>query len=275
MLQDYLYSLKTVDEVLERYIEELKSKGSIDSTLHASALIAYKNIINDKQFLKEASDFFEKIYILLENEHPNLYFNISGRQKSLVSTERKILRYLNLGKSVDLIHDFFAFRIILFNSSSINVEEHCYKVMKQIIELAIKSGYTPCERLPLIDTADTETKNNFFSDFEYRHYIKDYICFPKKNGYQSIHLVLRDEKSRYFEIQTRTLDMHVHAESSPEANHHKYKENKYKISPLSLDREKISIYNYSYINDENNNELIFDFAGIEDPITIFQKQKNF
>ena len=273
MLQDYLYSLNTVPEVLERYIEELNSEGSIDSILHANAVIAYRNMIKDKQFLKDARRLFNQTYNLLDKGHPNLHFHIEGRQKSLISTEKKIIRYLDLGESVDLIHDFFAFRIILFGSDSVGLEEHCYKVMEEIIEFAIKNGFTPCDSLPLIESKKSNPHNNFYDSFKYKNYIKDYICFPKNNGYRSIHLVLRDKKGRYFEIQIRTLDMHVHAEASSEANHLKYKEQKYMVSPFMLDREKVSIYGYAYIKDIDNNEDFIDFAGIEKPIIIFQRHK--
>lgn len=276
LLQDYLYSLNTVPEVLERYIEELNSEGSINSILHSNAILAYKNMIKDKQFLKDARKLFNQTYNLLDRGHPGLHFHIEGRQKSLISTEKKIIRYLDLGESVDLIHDFFAFRIILFGSDSVGLEEHCYKAMEEIIEFAIKNGFTPCDSLPLIESQKTNPKNNFYDSFKYKNYIKDYICFPKNNGYRSIHLVLRDKKGRYFEIQIRTLEMHVHAESSSEANHLKYKEQKYVASsPLMLDREKVSIYGYAYSKDIDNNEDIIDFAGIEEPIIIFQRRKTF
>lgn len=273
MLQDYLYSLNTVDDVLARYIEELKQEGNY---LHSNAIDAYRNMIKDKTFLKDARRFFNQINTLLDKSHPNLHFYMEGRQKSLISTEKKILRYLSLNESLDLIHDFFAFRIILFGNDSLDLTEHCYKVLEEIIDFAIKSGFIPCESLPRIDSTDDNPQNNFSSSFKYQNYIKDYICYPKANGYRSIHLVLRDKKGRYFEIQIRTLEMHIHTELSPIANHINYKENKYKISPLNFDREKVSIYGYSYIKDaENNIEHIFDYAGIEKPIIIFQRQKTF
>jgi len=269
LLQDYLYSLNTVPEVLERYIDELNAEGSINSNLHANTLTAYQNMIKDKTFLKDARKLFNETYDLLDKKHPNLHFSIAGRRKSLISTEKKILQYFELGKSLDLIRDFFAFRIILFGSDSVGLEKHCYKVMEEIIEFAIKKGFTPCDSLPLIDAPDENPQNDFYASFKYQNYIKDYICFPKKNGYRSIHLVLRDKKGRYFEIQIRTLDMHAHAEASSDAKHEKYKESKYKVS-FPFDRSKISIYGYSFVNNQ-----VFDFAGVEYPIIIFQRQKTF
>lgn len=268
-LQDYLYTQNTVPDVLDRYIEELSNAGDINSLLHANKLQAYSNMIKDKQFLKDARKLFNETYDLLDKKHPNLHFSIAGRRKSLISTEKKILQYFSLGKSLDLIRDFFAFRIILFGDDAVNLERHCYYLMEDIIDFAATKGFTPCERLPLIDVYDTDHhQNSYFDEFKYKHFVKDYICFPKENGYQSLHLVLVDTKGRHLEIQVRTLDMHVNIEAG-NANHQDYKKRKYNIE-FPLEREKIAIYGYSFINSQ-----VFDYAGIEHPIIIFQRQKTF
>lgn len=272
MIQDYLYDNKnqTVLQVLDEYIKELQNSKKFENLMHANKLISYRGMIYDKSLQKDLRKFFNETYDLLDQKHPNLSFSIAGRRKSLLSAEKKIVQYSALNQSLDLIRDFYAFRIILFgDNKQLDLVEHCYKVMSEIIEYAATKGFTPCERLPLLGVSNLEEhKNNFFSAFKYKQYIKDYICFQKENGYQSLHLVLVDTKGRYLEIQVRTFEMHTQIECS-DANHTLYKKNKYYID-VPIEREKISLYGYSYVNGK-----VFDYAGIEYPIIIFQRQKNF
>lgn len=265
-LQQHLYSYDTVPEVLDSYIKELSNSQKIEDLMHANKLKAYLNVINDKRYLKDMRTLFNRTFDCLTKKHPNLRFSIAGRKKSLISTEQKILQYIELGQSLDLIRDFFAFRIVLFGNKSINLIEHCYMVIEEIIELAINNGFTPCDRLPLLGVSDiTDHKNEYFSKFKYKQFIKDYICFPKSNGYQSLHLVLVDTKGQYLEVQVRTLDMHSDIESGY-ANHKDYKKTKYNLD-FPLEREKIKIDGYRF-----NNGTIIDYESIEYPATVFERQ---
>lgn len=265
-LQSHLYNHSTVPEILESYIKELSESSEIEKIMHANKLRSYKNVISDRTYIRDMRTFFNRTFDSLSKNHPRLRFSIAGRKKSLISTERKILQYLELGRSLDLIRDFFAFRIVLFGDSTLNLIEHCYKVIEEIIELGISNGFTPCDRLPLLDVEDlTLHKNEYFSKFKYKHFIKDYICFPKSNGYQSLHLVLVDTKGRYLEIQVRTFDMHFDIESGI-ANHEDYKKNKYKLD-FNLQRENINLDGYRVIK-----EHIVDFESLETPGTVFERQ---
>lgn len=268
-LQKYLYTEKTVPNVLERYIEELLDTGEITSIIHANKLQSYLNMIRDKAFLRDLRRLFNETYDLLDKKHPDLHFYIDGRRKSLISAENKIILYNSMNKSLDLIRDFFAFRIILFGDTSLDLTGHCYKIIEDIIDFAAKKGFTPCDRLPLIDPKSLDThQNDYFSKFKYKQFVKDYICFPKKNGYQSIHLVLVDTQGRHLEIQVRTLDMHTMAEAG-DAEHDKYKEKKY-CQDFKFDRSKVQIHGYSFYNGK-----VFDFAGVEKPLKVFQRQQTF
>lgn len=265
-LQEHLYNHTSISDVLDSYIKDLSKSSEIEDVLHANKLRSYQNVINDKKYLKDMRSFFNRTFNLLVKKHPNLRFSIAGRKKSLVSTEKKILQYLELGQSLDLIRDFFAFRIILFGNNSLDLVEHCYQVIAEIIELGIANGFTPCDRLPLFGVKDiTDHKNQYFSQFKYKRFIKDYICFPKSNGYQSLHLVLVDTKGRYLEIQVRTIEMHSAIESGI-ANHEEYKKTKYNLD-FTIEREKINLDGYRFIN-----EHICDFESVETPATVFERQ---
>jgi len=268
-LQEHLYTCQSVTSALDGYIKELSGTGKIDELLHANKLAAYRNLIRDKQFLRDARSLFNGTYDLIEKKHPNLQFYIAGRRKAVISTEKKIILYQKLGKSLDLIKDFFAFRIVLFGDNSLDLISHCYQVLQEIIEFAATRGFTPCERLPLIGVENLEEHHNqFFSAFKYKEFVKDYFCFPKKNGYRSLHLVLVDTKGRDLEIQIRTLDVHAEVESG-EANHRDYKSKTY-TDEFLLEREKIAINGYKFLSGH-----IFDLAGVEFPIEVFQRQKTF
>lgn len=275
-LQQHLYTQTTIPDVLTEYIQELSQKTDMQSMLHANKWISYRERMMDRNYIKGLRVFFNKIYNHLSKKYPELSFSIEGRRKSLVSVEQKILHYTQCGKSLDLIRDFFAFRIVLFGDTNLNLEKYCYRVTSDIIELGASNGFNPCDRAPLMDVKSLDNhSNDYFSDYPYRHYIKDYICFPKENGYQSIHLVLVDPKGRHLEIQVRNLEMHFHAEKV--AVHTEYKGKKY-AQEFSLDREKVKVKGYTYHTIEENGKTkgkYVDLAGIEDPLVVFQRQKTF
>ncbi len=111
--------------------------------------------------------------------------SIAGRAKSHYSLYKKIERK----GSLSAIHDILALRII------VDSVENCYKTLG-----VIHSLYEP---LP--------------------NKIKDYIAKPKSNGYQSIHITVKDKENNNFEIQIRTNNMHIAAENGI-ASHWNYKE---------------------------------------------------
>ena len=268
--ENCIYSATTVPAALELYIAELLESGDINNAIHANKLKFYLTTLQDRRYLGTLRTFFNKIYDLIERKHPLLHFSIDGRRKALISYEAKIRHYLAKGRPLDDIRDIFAFRLILFgDENSIDLKEHCYFIMSDIIEYAISQGFSPCVKSRLMDVPDTadETVPEYSKNFKYDTYVKDYIRFPKNNGYQSLHVVLSDQRGRYLEIQIRTLDMHCISEVG-NANHTKYKKDKY--FDLAFDRTKIAIHGYSYYNGK-----VFDFSGVEDGLVVFKRQKTF
>ncbi len=265
-LQNFLYSERTVPDVLEKYIAELSAKNDLASKIHANKWRSYLARIQDKSYLRELGKFFDETFRLLEKDYPDLKFLIDGRRKSLISTEKKILYYSSQNKSLDLIRDFFAFRLVLYGQDEETLIKRCYDVTQEILEFAVTKGFTPCDRLPLMGVkSEKDHTNDYFSTFPYKQYIKDYICFKKKNGYESIHFVLVDSKGRHLEVQIRTFKMHAFAEAG-DAQHSKYKNNKY--DSLVFDRKKVAVDGYQYIGN-----TVIDISGVEKGRTIFQQHK--
>jgi len=113
-------------------------------------------------------------------------FKTDYRIKGLFSLYRKLERK---GGDIDKIYDLAALRII------VPTVEDCYKVL----------GIVHANWRPLPNK------------------IKDYIAFPKPNGYQSIHTTVFTGEGSLIEIQIRTEKMHQEAEYGI-ASHVLYKE---------------------------------------------------
>ncbi|KAK6148749.1 hypothetical protein DH2020_016274 [Rehmannia glutinosa] len=124
------------------------------------------------------------------------YHCLSGRHKSLYSIYSKMLKKkLNM----DEIHDIHGLRLI------VETEEDCYKALRVVQQLW------------------HEVPGRF----------KDYIVYPKFNGYQSLHTVVTGEGMVPFEVQIRTKEMHLQAEYGFAA-HWRYKEGDCKHSSFVL-----------------------------------------
>ena len=117
-------------------------------------------------------------------------FSTEYRIKGIYSLYKKIQ---TKGKSIDEIHDISALRIIVPSVSE------CYKVLG-----VIHHNWRP---LP--------------------GKIKDYIAFPKPNGYQSLHTTIFTGDGGILEVQIRTPEMH-HEAMYGIASHLSYKENSQK-----------------------------------------------
>ncbi len=102
-------------------------------------------------------------------------FATSYRVKGLYSLFQKLKRK---EWDIDQIHDLLAVRVVLRNM------EDCYKVLGLIHDM-----WRPLPQR-----------------------VKDYIAFPKPNGYQSIHTTVATNAGNILEIQIRTEKMHQEAE---------------------------------------------------------------
>lgn len=147
-----------------------------------------------KQLLKEKSKenlvHLEKVQKSLKKELAEqgmTNFTTEYRIKGIYSLYNKLQRK---GKEIDKIHDISALRIIVPSV------DDCYRVLG-----IIHHNWRP---LP--------------------GKIKDYIAFPKPNGYQSLHTTIFTGDGGILEIQIRTPEMHREAMYGI-ASHLSYKEN--------------------------------------------------
>lgn len=277
LFQTALYSAHSIPDVLMEYEQLLKQTGDIQDHAHYFKVLEYRKMITNKKLLSKMRRNFNGLYSLIDEEYPDLRFLITGRRKSVISTENKFQKLLFENKSLDLIRDIFGFMILLFGKNSPELIHTCYSVAQRVIEYNLEKGLTLCEADIVSQTEsfskeDHPTiilpdKSGISEKFQYG--VKDYILNPKKNGYQSIHMIFRTTSGECFEVQVRTLDMHIHAESG-DANHLTYKQTKYKRT-INFDSSRVDIPGYG-ISESGD---IFDFIGLENSLEILKRQKTY
>lgn len=113
----------------------------------------------------------------------NIKFEISKRAKHIYSIYNKTLIRQ---KPVEELNDIYAIRIIL-DTDDENICFYVYGIISKIYE-----------QVP-------ET-------------FKNYISYPKKNGYKSLHIAFKGDESKNVEVQIRTRKMHIIAEKGVAAH---------------------------------------------------------
>lgn len=154
----------------------------------------YNSISQKIEDSKEEQKVFFKTFIKpIERElkKAGLSYEIKSRTKSIPSIYNKMKV-----QKVDFeeVYDFFAFRIIL-NSEGDNEKRDCWKVYSIVTDF-----YKP-------DTVR----------------LRDWISFPKPNGYESLHTTVTGPQGKWVEVQIRTRRMDENAEKGVAA-HWRYKE---------------------------------------------------
>ncbi|OGJ80124.1 hypothetical protein A2454_02475 [Candidatus Peribacteria bacterium RIFOXYC2_FULL_55_14] len=144
----------------------------------------------EKQYGRSLADATKKLEKYLENE--GVHVSLEMRQKKPYSIFRK-MQQKSLTQ-VKQLYDLFAVRVV------VQTDAECYQV------------------LGLLHKVGRPVANRF----------KDYIAFPKPNGYQSLHTTLAllpgmEDESLFVEVQVRTVQMHHDAQYGVAA-HWMYKE---------------------------------------------------
>lgn len=277
LLLQALYSGKDIPDVIKRFEKELRDTKDYNDLIHANKLAEYRKSKTDKNLLYRMRKNFNEIYSLIDKNFKDVRFVIDGRLKSLLSFEKKIQKLMSEKRSLDLLRDQFAFRIVIFGENTQSLVSTCYQIANEIIRFSLEKGLTLCE----LETSNTGNfslekhpeilipkKSGIAKDF--KSFVKDYFLNPKENGYQSLHLLFKATTGEYFEVQIRTFAMHVHAESG-DANHDKYKMKKYSSSTFEFEPEKIHIPGYGISPDGK----VYDFIGLQEGLQILKRQKTY
>lgn len=238
----YDSSIESLPDIVKAFGNGLQEiDGSISSSIAGEVLRFHKLI--SSHYTSQMRKRIDGLYKSLSNQLPkNVLFTIVCRQKSWESVLRKILKYYFEGDSI-ILPDLIALRITIdSNMSEKQQEAICHPICDVCMEFFIKQQ--KCRLMP----PSKRVANNPL--------LKDYINYPKPNGYKSIHLAFMDIHNNIFEVQIRTQAMDFNAEYGPEEDidkntdentednldHGSYKDNEYaEIIPyISFDVQNVN-----------------------------------
>lgn len=213
----------------------------------------YQELIN--RYHLYINDYVDEIkkYAMLERTYlqktfPSLVFNMKIRLKSYDSYINKLNEHI-LNHKDPYINDIMAERIILSEYNGSQDEKlltyMCDKVAKALYDFRIQTNFRMKK-----DIVSSEA----YSEKEY--ITKDYIKYPKENGYQSIHILMENKNNKDFkyETQIRTLEMEAISKTSGEIAHTKYKPRL--LNDLSPNRIPIYYEITSFSDDFGNPEMV-------------------
>lgn len=263
-----LYSEKTLDDIRIKYIELLRNENSIYNILYANKLEESLNMLSHENLQQLEHEFHDlKEHLRTWSKDRRIHLLLKRRLKDWLGQNEKIQLFLSTGRPLDKILDILGFRIIVCSELKDTVESInlCYELQNEVIDFFIKKKHCIfLESEPKINT-DFNHENHpdiiipesatIYKGFEPN--VKDYIRFPKKNGYQSLHTVARKPNGLTFEIQIRTYAMDLLAEHGTGA-HTLYKNGRYSEVGLSskIDFTKIHISGFTVLEDGNINDIV-------------------
>lgn len=263
--------------IRSKYIDVLRKTGLMHNYLYANKLEECAKMLsasNLKDLEKEFVDFKEHMRKFCKKH--NISLIIKYRQKDFIRLNDKIRITLSNGCPLDRVRDLLGFRIILTtpNKDSEDTIKLCYDVLNQVINFFISERHC----IPL----EAEKRSNGNTKFNPKEHpkiivpktnlvtpgfegnVKDYVMYPKKNGYQSLHVVIQKPNGLTFEVQVRTFAMDIIAEKG-NASHLSYEKNRQQESDISLDYSKIYIPGFVYLPDGS----VYDVIGLTKSIDPF------
>ena len=283
-----LYSCKDIPTLSENIGKELSLTFDTSDFLMqslATQLVIGANIRkNPECFHDIAEQVTRAVWDIIKKS--DLESSTSFRGKSFISELHKRYDKVCEGNN-PIIKDLLAVRIIILNETTTETLQKCYQIFFEIIssltrfnneyldfplivsepDKLITTSEFEKEKFPEILIPETCFPNNF------DRVVKDYMRFPKKNGYQSIHcsFEIPSLSPKYaglnMEIQLRTLKQHEWAEYQ-NASHSKYKKSR------TEKMDKIFHYEPKKVHMTGFSEYS-DFCGLSKPIQLCQRHKTF
>lgn len=203
--------------------------------LIANKVREYKRATHDENVRNCINSSFSELKELLGPE-----VVISGRQKAFIKYWRKVMLYIKNGKPVSAISDILGFRIVYGTNRNFDTLEtisKCYEIIeKVIIFFMVEKYFIPLESEPIFSNVSNIDGILIPKQSDVRGFllegldtnIKDYICNPKPNGYQSLHGIVcsPDNQNVKIELQVRTAAMDEVAENGT-AHHAGHDSNRY------------------------------------------------
>lgn len=195
---------------------------------------------NSSYRLGAAESILEKVYTLTDSIFPGA-FATYGREKSFLSFLRKLLEI----EDVSMIRDHYALRLVLSDDKlgiRNTIDNFLFLILRAIIDQFQEEGFivipleTKVEKGPPKDIRKEMyiPKTIPESLIGYEQLFKNYVCCPKNNGYQGLHLVLMDPEGITTELQIWTTSMARRNNHGP-ASHDGYKP-KDELDKIALER---------------------------------------
>lgn len=272
-------NLRTISESEDIYRQMLLDTKADYNVLYSNKLLEMQNMLKRRNLSQVKKDLEELIRHLTSWKKKmgyNFPIFFEKRKKSDVKCHNKIRLFLTKqyiydeDVTLDSILDTLGIRIIpsFGNTDTQKSIQMCYEILEETINFfTFKKGYNPHKKGSMLDLGFNPIEhpkvivpNNSKELIKptYSMYVKDYYSEPKKDGYQSLHIVF--DGICPIEVQIRTFATHLRVEDL----HRNYNIQRYdgiEFDQICLDRKNVNIQGYGYING-----LLQDKVGLETSI---------
>lgn len=245
-------------DVCYNYINILNKIGKSYDAQYASKLLEFITIDDEIHFLED--ELFEyKRFLEKWSKENGVKVEIKIRKKDFIKFNAKIRLFLLEDRDLNTIRDLLGIRLILCTSryDTIKTQKLSYQLMNDT--LCFFNLKRHCLLLkadgrlgkPLNSNSEIAKKIFIYDKDELlpelKDKVKNYVLWPKDNGYQGLHSYIQTPSGLVFEIQVRTKAMDLYAESI----HGNHNLTRYSDSKIDLSPELVQNFPNMVSSDEN------------------------